>query len=492
MRNDVATLLKKVGPTLSSKIVDELVNTGISRETARKQVSRSSGAVRKLQGIQFPNRERFLFLEDQFGKQIFKSTLSASLKQSNTSYGRALTGLESRGGAVPMGHFAIAGGLPVENTKGQLLATLILSRLLQVGLLKRESSTDREIVSLWNVASISNRRLASLIVEDITLAAIKTWLINIGWVSRNAIKIRTDHSAPRFGQFPFDIVGPSYLNSIIHYKKGKPVNGFIVADILLDREIKSKDLEPFFSKLSVLTNQKRKARFQPLFIADWFEQDALNKLRSKGCVIARPETIFGAEVARLLRDLISTLENAAQAVTDNPTAVFTLLAKLSKLEGAALNLRGVVQELIVAHLFKLHGYSIEIRQKIQSEDGNRAEIDVTATSRQEVVCIECKGKSPGSLVSSQEIEEWLQKSVPRIKSWLKLSNEFPAKKRFEFYSSTDYAEDAKTLISEIERTHKRQPISFYNGQDLISKLHADHETALIDIFREQFGESSKD
>jgi hypothetical protein len=381
--------------------------------------------------------------------------------------------------------------LPVENTKGQLLATLVLSRLLKVGLLKRETSTPREVVSLWNVASISNRRLASVIVEDVTLAAITTWLMRIGWVSTNAIKIRTDHSAPRFGQFPFDLVGPSYLNSIIHYKKGKPVNGFIVADILLDREIKSKDLEPFFSKLLVLTNQKREARFQPLFIADSFEHDALDKLRSKGCVIARPETLFGAEVARLLRDLISTLENAAQAVTDNPTAVFTLLAKLSKLEGAALNLRGVVQELIVAHIFKLHGYSIEIRQKIQSEEG-RAEIDVTATSRQEVVCIECKGKAPGALVSSQEIEDWLQQSVPRIKSWLKLSNELPAQKRFEFYSSTDYTEDAKALISEIERTHKRQPISFYNGKNLISKLRDDHETALIEIFREQFGASNKD
>jgi hypothetical protein len=75
---------------------------------------------------------------------------------------------------------------------------------------------------------------------------------------------------------------------------------------------------------------------------------------------------------------------------------------------------------------------------------------------------------------------------------LKISNELPAQKRFEFYSSTDYAEDAKALISEIERTHKRQPISFYNGKDLISKLRADHETALIDIFREQFGASNKD
>src|SRR6266550_17589 len=112
MRIDVATLLKKLGPTLSSRIVDELENTGISRETARKQVSRSSGTVRRLQGIQFPNRERFLFLEDQFGKQSFKATLSASLKQSNTSYGRVLAALESRGGAVPLGHFAIAGGLP--------------------------------------------------------------------------------------------------------------------------------------------------------------------------------------------------------------------------------------------------------------------------------------------------------------------------------------------------------------------------------------------
>lgn len=43
----------------------------------------------------------------------------------------------------------------------------------------------------------------------------------------------------------------------------------------------------------------------------------------------------------------------------------------------------------------------------------------------------------------------------------------------------------------IAQTHKRQLISFYTGQVLIPKLRAEHETPLIDIFREQFGDATK-
>jgi hypothetical protein len=35
-----------------------------------------------------------------------------------------------------------------------------------------------------------------------------------------------------------------------------------------------------------------------------------------------------------------------------------------KIEGAALNLRGILLEMIVAHLLKQDGYDIEIRQKV--------------------------------------------------------------------------------------------------------------------------------
>jgi hypothetical protein len=177
---------------------------------------------------------------------------------------------------------------------------------------------------------------------------------------------------------------------------------------------------------------RRATRFQPVFIADFFSTEALQLLRAKGALIARPETIFGMEAAAALRELIGTIENAAAAVTNNPTSVFELLSKITKIEGAASNLRGIFLELVIARLYQLKGYSIDIRQQIRSEDGTLAEIDVKAGSRPEVVCIECKGKSAGVLVSHDEIQHWLEVTLPRIKSWFLRNPSLPEQKRFEF------------------------------------------------------------
>src|SRR5438552_3054697 len=96
----ITHFLKTHGPTLSSRIVESLIKQGLTRETARQRVSRAGGVVKRLVGIQFPNRERFLFLQDDFGKPEFRDNLADALQQSRTSYGRALVALESRGGAV--------------------------------------------------------------------------------------------------------------------------------------------------------------------------------------------------------------------------------------------------------------------------------------------------------------------------------------------------------------------------------------------------------
>jgi hypothetical protein len=483
----ITQFLKTHGPTLSSRIVEWLVKHGLTRETARQRVSRAGGPVKRLVGIQFPNRERFLFLQDDFGKPEFRDNLADALQQSRTSYGRALVALESRGGAVPEHFFPIISGLPVENAKGQVLASLVLDRLLKVGVLVRTPTVDGDVISRWDSDPSGKRRRATLTVEDVTLAVMKKWMGKINWTSPDATKIRSRRAVPKFGQFRWDLVGPSYLNSIVHFKNQKPVNGFVVADILLDKKITTADLEAFFAKWAVLTNQKRTARFQPVFIGDAFESDALQQLRGKGAIVARPETVFGPEVARHLRELIGTIENAAAAVTNNPEAVFQLLSQLSKIEGAASNLRGVVLELIIGRLFQLRGYNIDIRQQVRSESGGQAEIDVKAVNRQEVICIECKGKSPGVLVGKTEIEDWLETSVPRIKSWMKSIPSLPEPKRFEFYSSTDYTPEAKQLVASTEESHKKQPIKFYAAPRIISDLREQKEGALIEIFKEQFG-----
>lgn len=486
MHSTVEQLLDETGPSLSSHLVQMLIKRGLSPEAARKQLSRAAGNVQRLRGLRFPNREAFLFLEGQFGRAEFREHLVAALKTTGSSYGKALIGLTARSGVMPANQLPIASGLPVEKAKGQVPHSFVEQKLIELGLLRLTCSPDGDTISLWDHAVQNERRRATVIVEDITLGMIKAWLIKTGWSSANVLKVRSPKSLPKFGQFLWDLVGPSYLASFRRFRSGAVTNGFIVGDILLDKNVTPEDLRPFFSKWDVLKYQNRATPFQPMFIASWFEPEALMELRAKGCLVIIPKTLFGDDLAQQLHELVGTIEHAAAAITNDPKSVFILISKIAKLEGAALNLRGVVLELFIAHLFKLGGYQIDIRQQITSDDNEHAEIDVKATDRKEVVCIECKAKSPGIQVDAPEIQRWLDKSLVRIKSWLKLSSTLPESRRFEFYTSTDYSDTAKELIAEIQAGHKKQPIQFFTGADVIRKLQEEKESALVDIFREQF------
>jgi hypothetical protein len=485
MPSDVAQLLSEMGPSLSSALIVKLTKRGLSQAAARQRISRALD-VKRLDGLTFPNRAQFLFLRQHSRKREFYDNLVRALKDNRTSGGRALIALGARGGAIPLAHFPAASGLPVENARGQLSASTVLKQLTDVELISITPTPDGDVVGLRGVSSISHRRRAVLIAEDVILGAIRPWLINLGWTSSQAVSVRAARFDPKFGQFRFDLVGPSYLNSIVEFRNGRPLNGFIVADTLLDRQIKVQDLDPFFAKLSVLQNQKRSTRFQSMFIADRFEPDALNLLRARGCIVGRPENIFGVEIANQLKELITTLERAADLLKSDPSEVFKLMARIAKLEGTSSNLRGVVLELMIAHLFTLDGYSIDIREQVRSMGGDVAEIDVKATKRNEIICVECKGKSPGRLVSRNEIEIWLGKTIPRIKNWFKSRHDIPPKRRFEFYVSTDYDDDANALIRQLSSSED-QAVKFYRGSDVVDKLRQNRETSLIDIFKEQFG-----
>jgi hypothetical protein len=360
-------------------------------------------------------------------------------------------------------------------------------KLIELELIKRLPDPTGDIIASWDLDGIASRRRAAIIVENIVLAAMKAWLAKVGWTSSRAPTIRhEDAPLPMYGQFTWDLVGPCYLAGVITYRGGVLKNGFIAGDILLDRPVRLEDLIPFFNKWDCLRAQRRPTRFQPIFIAESFAPDALEALRKRGCFVAIPSTIFGEEIGRQLGQLIDIIGNAAAAVVKDPDGVFKLIDRMSKLEGASLNLRGVVVELIIAHLYKLRAYNIDIRQRIKSKNGDPAEIDVKATNRQEVVCIECKGKSASGLVGYEEVEKWLYETLPRIKSWLKLADSLPTNRRFEFYSSTDYTPEAADLIARTTPLHKSEPIRFYKGSDIVEGLHQQNERALIEIFKEQF------
>lgn len=481
----VEDILREAGPSLSSDVVEHLVTSGVASTTARKRISRANGSVQRIKGFHFPNREKFLFIGDQEVHQDFREKLAEALIRSGSCYGRALLGLESRSGTVLAKHFPIASGMPVDKAKGHILHSFAEEKLREHRLIRDFESAEGNLISIWNADGLTARRRAAMVVEEIALSSLRTWLIKIGWSSTNTLKVRQKEYLPRFGQFAWDLVGPSYLAGLVNFRNKELTEGFLVGDILLDRTVSKCDLLPFFAKWDSLVAQRRSTRIQPIFIADFFDEDALGWLRKRGCFVAIPSTIFGADAARALRDLVGTLENAARAVSQNPEAVFELLAKLSKIEGAALNLRGVVIELIVGRLYTLSGYAIDVRQIVRAE-GKQAEIDIKARNPKEVVCCECKGKSPNSLVDANEISDWVDQSLPIIKNWLKYSETLPDSRRFEFYSSSGYTPDALALIDELKKTHKRYPLQFFNGEDVLKRLRDQGQNSLVEIFREQF------
>lgn len=440
----------------------------------------------RLRGINFPNRESFLFLDGQFGSSDFKSRLEAALISTGSAYGRAMAGLVMRGGAVIASQFAIATGLPTSNAKGHLLHSVVEDKLQKLGLVSKVVREDREFITHWSIPDLDSQRQAVMMTEDVLLAAIQSWTIKMGWSSKNTLKIRNESTLPKFGQFAWDMVGPSYLSSLVGYSKGQITPGFIVADVVLERMLTLQDLKPFFAKWDALRAQRRSSRFQPMLVTDAMESDTLNELRKRGAIVAVPAVVFGETIAGDLRQLMKTLQNAAAAVAMDPQRVFDLINRMLKLEGAALNLRGVVIEMLIAHLYKLDGYEIDIRQQIIAEDSQRAEIDIKARNRKEVICCECKGKAPLSLVDAPEIKKWLDVTVPRIKSWLNRTTTLPNVRRFEFWVSSDYTDAAKKLIEITQASHIKQPIRFYTGRDVIERLQDQKLSPLVDIFREQF------
>jgi len=439
--------------------------------------------VRRFRGFHFPNRESFLYLEDQYSAYQFRDRLVKSLIETNTAYGKALAGLEARGGWIRAKEFPIATGGPVKPAKGHTPHQLIEEKLLKLELIVRESRAEGDIFRVFSAEPPTPKRRAQIIAENIFLSALKTWLIKMGWSSTNTLDSRDGEKIPLLGQFAFDLVGAAYLSSMVQYKGGKLLSGFIVGDVLFGETVTLPMLQAFLTKWDILLGQKRVQRLQPAFFAETFAPDALRMLRKRGCMIGTPLVLFGEEAARNLQQLVKTIEKAAEAVAKDPDAVFELLKRMSKFEGAAKNLRGVVLEMFIARLYSLRGYGIDIRKRVWT-NGEQAEIDVRAQNMREVVCCECKAKGPKNLVSGEEISKWYKNSCSRIRAWLK-EHDPDKDRRMEFYSSTGYTDDAVEVIQNIRRQESR-PIEFFDGRDILKMLHDSRQTALVDIFNEQF------
>jgi hypothetical protein len=79
MASPVEQVLTEIGPGISSRTTEKLIAKGMKPEAARQQVSRAKGHVKRLFALNLPKGEKFIYLESQFGTELYWQALTRDL-----------------------------------------------------------------------------------------------------------------------------------------------------------------------------------------------------------------------------------------------------------------------------------------------------------------------------------------------------------------------------------------------------------------------------
>jgi hypothetical protein len=491
---DIIDLLRREGPCLSSELATTLVDRfGLTPVAARKRISRQSMPVKRLAYLPFARNARFLYLQEQYGGDWFWERLETALLQHSPTYGGAISAVRQRGGIIPKPHFLIACGSPLKQQR-HLSPQTVLDRLVKAQLLEEiEVPGIGPCVARAQEKAYYNELIpamqARLVVEDIMLKAVRGWARNLGIVSYGKVKIRGEGPAlPQVGTFAWDFSAPSYLGGLADWSEDqKPRPGFFVCDIVFGEEVTAAGIAPFIHKCKTLRSLTNVGRCVQLFIAEKYTNDAFAAAKSAGIMPGTPANLFGEQIAASLHQLAQVLLQAA-SVTD--VKVFDeLFSALSRIEGAAVNLRGALFEFWAAEVVRQLYGGAHIRMNRVFADGSaRAEVDVQALlAAREVRFYECKGYQPGGLVPDEEVERWLKHRVPLVYGQMNLDRQ-GRQFHFEFWTTGRLSESAVAMLDEAKAKLRpsRYTIDYRDANSLLEVARQTKDQAIIGALRQHF------
>lgn len=493
----VAIILAKRGPQLSTELAKQLIALhGMSAEAARQAISRSAPRVRKLKGIVFPHRARFLYLDSQYGMKMFSNNLLNALKAANHHCYHGLAVLTERGGVLPVEHFKIASGAP-KIQKGKVSAERLVENLVASNLARLlDIPGVGECIALGTLRDDEidfPRFKARLVTETLALSAVRDWAKRLGVGAYNQVITRDDASeSPSAGPNLWDLVAPCYLFPVLGQsaKPGKVRPGSFVCDIYLGDRMSLDAVEAFARKcLNVRAFPKLSPMLQ-MFVANSYTSDAIKRIKSIGAIAATIETLLGTEVAEALAKLAQTLTSTAEAARD-PEKLDKLFETLVKIEGAATTLRGCLFEYVGAEIAREHYRPLDVRLNqtiVSRHTGARAEIDVLVeVDRKNVVFIECKGHKPNGTVDEAEVEKWLNKRIPTMREFVKEHSVYKdCAQSYELWTNASLTQTSKDLIAARQAASDKFQLSYREGLDLLSIVEKSATKALIKTYRQHF------
>jgi hypothetical protein len=488
----VERLLRKYGPKLSSFIARHLSEgTGVSNDYARKIIQRAGPNVLALREIRFPRNEQFLYLEEHYQSESFWRSLLEAFDASGSVYGLAVNSLIARQGIVPLAQFGIMSGSP-SRLIGHLSYEVVLKRLSDIGLLDViDSATWGPCITFGEHSPFATGDLpllkAQAVAEQIVLDALREWVRKLGFGSYGKVALRSGKDQPKFGQFSWDLTAPTYLHPFVRHLEGsRPSPGFFVADVLLGDNLTQQQVRYFLNKVTILRRQRKMRPFLAVLVANYFSAEAFQLGRNQGVIFATPDVLFGIGISAALRQLIQILKNAAAVAVKNPHAIEDLFSKLGSLEGAALNLRGPLFEMILAYCFRREGI-VDIGVPVRDpETGQPAEIDVLVKGSTIVRACECKGYGT-NMVDVDDVEGWLERQVPRIRKYL-LNNDNYRKLplQFEYWTAGGFTSSAVAYLKAKRRASQKYAIVWKDGHALRQYVNELKESYIIKILDEQY------
>ncbi|KVW61710.1 hypothetical protein [Burkholderia ubonensis] len=495
MADILERLLQDHGPILSTELTRLLVDKHkLTPAAARKRVSRLGPDIARLY-LAFPRNARFVYLKKDFGSPEYWQSLIKALLDTRSAYGLALVALQQRGGIMLADHFPIACGAPLRQAK-HLSPETIVARLKQANLVG-----EYVIPGVGNCIGLvqgpdrydfaSAEIKARVLTEEILLNAIKMWMRNLGLVSYDKVAMRGDsESLPKVSTFAWDLTAPSYLGPMLDWSRsGTPKQGFVACDVLLGLEIDEPGLRPFIYKSTTLRSLKNVGRCLQIFVASRYTKQAFDLAKRNGIVPATPDSLFGSEVAEGLAQLTTVLREAAVAAA-NPEVLNEVFSRLSKIEGAANNLRGALFEFVVAEIVRqlFAGTSVTMNEHFQDDAGAKAEVDVVATNhRRSVHFIECKGYQPYGTVPDKYVMAWLEQRLPLVyQAARKHSGWKDLDIHFEFWTTGKLSPAAIAAVEEASGRIRKYTVAFRDASAVRDLAKQTRDTSLIKTLEQHF------
>ena len=476
----IERILRDQGPSRSSDIVHVLMKElGISPQAARQQLTRARGNdICRNFGL-LPKREVFFYLRSQWNQEQYWTQLQRDLRASNSIYGIAMDGLLARGGIVPIDEFHIVSGAPLR-LKNQVSSEWVAKRLVQLGAMRREEVEDvgscyvanPQITDYFADPNTTDFR-ALRIIEKLGLEGLREWVAKNSIGAYTKATIRGEDYPTQVGSFKWDLTAPSYLAPLKRHSisdvESRTLPGFVVADSFVTQKLDSMHIQYFIHKTRLYDKTANSGKLLPILMAREFSQPALNRGRQEGVMMATPKNLFGSRVAKSLENLLGVLTDVSTIIEDKQ-GLYVMIDALSEIEGRSGNMRGILFELIVAHIIQ-HAFSAkDLGFRVahtQKASGQKTEIDILVrVGTNSVRLIECKGKNPGGELSKSEVDSWLQK-IPIMRDYLDTRSDLRNCRRiYELWTSGRFSPNAVTKLQSEKAQRTKQPIDFKDGGEV--------------------------